>query len=247
MSKIKLLRILVPVIIILSGTFAFQSTAQGSSPGCGVWNGIGSFPVPVGTGLGVTSRQLFAGEVLSATFTLPAPGTAQVQIDGTQGVGVSSATLASGSITLSVTIPADGTYTEVVARYVSGTAANINVTYSCSQGAGGGGTNASAIEVGFNDGRINYLDAAAPIAVYPYSDDSGSGFDIYSVEGDLILRVTGENLLNLPLIDDVNNITVRQVFGGVYQVTAPQYNGKTYVLEFVAPVRGIGYDSWEQD
>lgn len=247
MSKIKFSRSFIALItVLLTGIFAVQSFAQANSPGCNTWNGIGSVTLAPNVSSGMISQNLFAGETLRATFTLATPGTATVSLSGS-GMGIDIATFSSGSVALNLTVPSDGVYANVLAGNSAGSSASVNVTYSCNPPGGANAGTDDYVEAGFGDGRINFRDAAAPIAVYPYRDTNGSGFDIYNVEGAFLLRVTADDLLNLPIVDSLNTITVRDAFGDGYRVTAPQYNGKTYILEFVAPVTGIGYTSWEED
>lgn len=107
----------------------------------------------------------------------------------------------------------------------------------------------------FYDGRINNCDAAAPVVVYPYQDESGDGLEIYDTDGNQILIVTadeialvGDSPAENTLIADIDrlNLRVYRLSSGEFQVMASQYNGKTYVLIFDAPYTNIGYQSFEE-
>lgn len=108
----------------------------------------------------------------------------------------------------------------------------------------------------FADGRINDFDDAAPVAVYPALIDSGLGLEIRDPEGNILLTVTPSQLLNAPLNPDVNTliaeangVTLYRIVGeggGLWQINAPQYNGKTYVLIFSDPYSNTDYVSYEE-
>jgi|GEM_PF-2607682 len=100
----------------------------------------------------------------------------------------------------------------------------------------------------FADGRINFLDAATPIVVYP--DDDG-GIDVYSDEGVRLFYVSSD-VLNLGGTCPAENtvlythdspyVIVSQLPDCSIQINAAMYNGKTYVLAFT----DFGsYQSWE--
>ena len=61
------------------------------------------------------------------------------------------------------------------------------------------------------------------------------------------MRLTASDLLNLPIVDSEAGIIISRIAGESYQVSAPQYNGKTYILQFPTPLSGVDYVSWEQD
>lgn len=104
----------------------------------------------------------------------------------------------------------------------------------------------TVIPVRLDEKRINGFDAAAPIAVYPNGND---GIDIYTIsdsEGTYAFSVN--NLSDAAcegIIETQGNIIVARTSDCVYQINAPQYNGKTYVLRFDAPVTGSPYTSRE--
>ena len=104
----------------------------------------------------------------------------------------------------------------------------------------------------FTDGRINDYDAAAPVAVYPYLDNGETGLQIYDVDGVLLLVITPEQLAAAPdnpdspvLIAEAFGVALYRVPGGFWQINAPQYNGKTYVMIFKELFASGGYDSFE--
>lgn len=110
-------------------------------------------------------------------------------------------------------------------------------------------------EPGFTDGRINNFDAAAPVVVYPNTVDGQTELSIYSADGTLLFVVTAEQLASASdnpaspeLIAGSNAVTLHRILGengGQWQITAPQYNGKTYVLIFTELFVDGGYTSYE--
>lgn len=107
-------------------------------------------------------------------------------------------------------------------------------------------TEAEYVLPSFTDGRINRYDGAAPIAVYPYTED---GIDIYSDDGVLLLRVS-ESSMSLAECDGsqiagASQVAVYRTGDCVYQINTPQYNGKTYVLRFSEIFTGAVYESFE--
>jgi hypothetical protein len=101
-----------------------------------------------------------------------------------------------------------------------------------------------------NDGRINNYDFANPIVVYPWQDETGDGFEIYTDEGDLLFRVNGADIAGTTLgeiivSDSEHSIVVSRLADGTFQITALMDNGKTYVLLFSEPYSNIGYTSYE--
>lgn len=107
----------------------------------------------------------------------------------------------------------------------------------------------------FYDGRINNYDTASPIVVYPHPVNGETGLAIYDVNGVLLLLVSPETLANAPenpdssiLIAEANGVVLYRIpgeGGGLWQLNAPQYNGKTYVLIFPELFHSGGYESYE--
>ena len=101
----------------------------------------------------------------------------------------------------------------------------------------------------FYDGRINNYDSAAPIAVYPHAVNGEIGLVIYSSEGEFLLVISPEQIANAPadnsLVAEGGGISVYRLAGGSWQVNAPQYNGKTYVIIFPELFHSGGYESFE--
>jgi len=97
------------------------------------------------------------------------------------------------------------------------------------------------------DSRINRFDGAAPVAVYA---NSQGGIDIYTISGDsgtFALRVN--DLADAPcgeIVETVDGIIVSRTSDCLYQVNAPQYNGKTYILIFEAIRSDTEYRSFEE-
>lgn len=109
----------------------------------------------------------------------------------------------------------------------------------------------------FTDKRINNYDGAAPIAVFPITVAEGTDWHVYSADGRLLLIVTAEQIASAPanpsentLIASGNDVSVYRISGesqGKWQIMAPQYNGKTYVLIFDLAQAGESYRSYETD
>lgn len=104
----------------------------------------------------------------------------------------------------------------------------------------------------FYDGRINDYDSAAPIAVYPHEVDGETGLIIYSAEGVELLVISPQQIADAPdnpdtntLIVEANGVSLHRLVGGAWQVNAPQYNGKTYVVIFPELFHSGGYESFE--
>jgi len=104
----------------------------------------------------------------------------------------------------------------------------------------------------FTDGRINDFDVAAPIAVYPHVVNEETGLIIYDNQGVEMLVVSAQQIADAPenpdsniLIAGANGVTLYRIEGGFWQINAPQYNGKTYVLIFQDMFHGGGYESFE--
>ena len=103
----------------------------------------------------------------------------------------------------------------------------------------------------FYDGRINNYDSAAPIAVYPHNVNGDVGLVVYSSEGEFLLVISPEQIANAPadnsLVAEGGGISVYRLAGGSWQVNAPQYNGKTYIIIFPELFHSGGYESFELD
>lgn len=109
----------------------------------------------------------------------------------------------------------------------------------------------------FFDGRINNYDLAAPIAVYPHMINDKVGLIIYDVDGIELLVVSPQQLANVPdnpdhsiFIVSNNGVSLYRIPGegrGLWQINAPQYNGKTYVIVFPELFNNGGYESFELD
>lgn len=105
----------------------------------------------------------------------------------------------------------------------------------------------------FTDGRINNYDVAAPVAVYPHEVNGEIGLIIYAADGTLLLVVSPEQIAVAPenpasniLIVEGNNVALYRTPEGKWQINAPQYNGKTYVLIFPELSSSGGYESHEE-
>ncbi|MGB7340368.1 MAG: hypothetical protein WBC91_15835, partial [Phototrophicaceae bacterium] len=109
----------------------------------------------------------------------------------------------------------------------------------------------------FTDGRINDYDMSNPVVVYPVRDaDDNVAIHIYSDTGVLLLVVTVADILAAPenpesniIIAESGGVSFARIRGegqGLWQVTAPQYNGKTYVLIFSELYANAGYTSYEE-
>lgn len=109
----------------------------------------------------------------------------------------------------------------------------------------------------FFDGRINNCDTATPIAVYPHDVNGETGLIIYAVDGEILLIISPQQLANIDenpespiLIVEESSIALYRIPGddsGQWQINAPQYNGKTYVLIFSGLFADAGYISFEED
>ena len=97
------------------------------------------------------------------------------------------------------------------------------------------------------DDRINRFDKAAPIAVYANSND---GVDIYTVtNGNGAFAFQVNDMSNAECgstITSQDGIIVSRTSDCVYQVNAPQYNGKVYVLRFPEVSSTTAYTSVEE-
>lgn len=106
----------------------------------------------------------------------------------------------------------------------------------------------------FYDGRINDFDTAAPIAIYPHMVDGEVGLIIYNADGMLLMVVSPQQIADaLPnpesniLISEANGVALYRLTNGDWQINAPQYNGKTYIIIFPElPHNGV-YESFELD
>lgn len=108
------------------------------------------------------------------------------------------------------------------------------------------------LDYSFTDGRINTRDGAAPIAVYPHIVNDEVGLIIYSADGEILLIVSPQQIANAPEnpeanteIASGNNVALYRLAGGKWQINAPQYNGKTYVMIFSELFAGAEYESFE--
>ncbi|MEO1287972.1 MAG: hypothetical protein AAFV93_09390 [Chloroflexota bacterium] len=239
-------------IILILIVASYHVMAQTASVACERWNSFGTVTIPDPGSVGFTGLGVDAGDSFSVTFSL-ATGTssATVSLDVPNGNPVAQRTFTSGTVTLSYTNMSNGILSIAAVNSASSNGDVVASNFICtSPSIGGGGNNANNathVERGFTDGRINHRDAAAPIVIYSYVDTSGRGFDIYHADGRFAYRATANDLANAPLYDSANDIRISTVAGGGYQITAPQYNGKTYVMQVDAPLANIGYTSYEQD
>ncbi|MGB7340373.1 MAG: hypothetical protein WBC91_15860 [Phototrophicaceae bacterium] len=229
--------------------------AQATSVGCTAWDNLSANTLTNPGTFSLNNQVFDAGDVVEATFTLNTATSATVNLETPSATIRDSASFTSGSVTVSYTIPSDSIYS-IIVRNTGASNGSVNVSFSCTPApvvppvtSGSASVNPSIVnnEIGFIDERINYRDAAAPIAIYSYMDSSGAGFDIYKADGTFAYRATASDLRNVPLYDSVNDIRISSIAGGGYQITAPQYNGKTYVMQVGAPYAHIGYTSWEQE
>ncbi|MGB7338585.1 MAG: hypothetical protein WBC91_06820 [Phototrophicaceae bacterium] len=106
----------------------------------------------------------------------------------------------------------------------------------------------------FTDNRINNYDSAAPVAVYPHDINGETGLVVYSADGVLLLVVTPQQIADAPSNPDSNiliaqggGVSFYRLAGGSWQINAPQYNGKTYVMIFTELFSSGGYESFEID
>lgn len=107
----------------------------------------------------------------------------------------------------------------------------------------------------FFDGRINDYDTAAPIAIYPHNMNDETGLIIYNADGAQLLVVSPQQIADTPdnpdnpvLIIQANGIGLYRInseTGGLWQINAPQYNGKVYVMIFPELFHSGGYESYE--
>ena len=107
----------------------------------------------------------------------------------------------------------------------------------------------------FYDGRINDYDTASPVAVYPHQVDGETGLIIYNPDGVEMLVVSPQQIADAPdnpdsniLIASANEVSLYRIAGengGLWQINAPQYNGKTYVMIFPELFHSGGYESFE--
>ncbi len=226
-------------------------TYAGSETNAGAWTTLGSAvvtpqgldtptPVPVG-GLTLSPGTVYGFYVSLSTYT--GDGDAIAYTNGGPNVysnGVMTLTTAVGNFFPEFS----GTF---FPRQWNGT---IHYTLGdCS----GGIVPPSGPQPAFVDGRINNYDVAAPIAVYPHFVNGEVGLIIYDVNGVELLVVSAAQLADAPdnpssnlLIAESNNVELYRLAGGGWQINAPQYNGKTYVLLFEEPYVNIGYTSYEE-
>lgn len=109
----------------------------------------------------------------------------------------------------------------------------------------------------FYDGRINDYDTASPVAIFPHEVDGEIGLVVYDTEGNLLLVISPEQIADAPdnpdgsiLIASANGVILYRIAGegrGYWQLNAPQYNGKTYVMIFPELFHSGGYESFELD
>lgn len=106
----------------------------------------------------------------------------------------------------------------------------------------------------FYDGRINDFDTAAPIAIYPHMVDGEAGLIIYDTAGVVLLVISPQQIADAPenpednvLISEANGVALYRLTNGDWQINAPQYNGKTYVIIFSELSHSGGYESFELD
>ena len=94
------------------------------------------------------------------------------------------------------------------------------------------------------DSRINAFDSAAP--VYANGND---GIDIYTISDSEGTYAFSVNNLSDAACDGIittqGDIVVARTSDCVYQINAPQYNGKTYVMRFDGPFSNSPYTSRE--
>lgn len=99
------------------------------------------------------------------------------------------------------------------------------------------------------DERLNRFDSAAPIAVYVNAE---GGVDIYSVTdgstGVFALQVTDLESATCDgsQIATDGVISIYRTSDCIFQINAPQYNGKTYVLRFETVSADAEYISYEE-
>lgn len=245
------------LLLVLS--IAGHLSAQTNSAGCDAWDGLATNTLTNPNVFSLNNQPYDAGDIVTATFSLNTATTASVTLESPLNTVRDNATFTSGSVTLLYTIPTDGTYT-ISVRNTGASNGSVNVSFACTPvpvtppvvppvppATGSSANNIMPTIIGFTDARINFRDAAAPIAIYAYVDSSGRGFEIYHADGRFAYRATAEDLQGLPLYDPINDIRILAVAGGGYRITAPQYNDKTYVMEVDAPYAHIGYTSWEQE
>lgn len=204
-------------------------------------------------GLGTLTDSVMV--LISPSFDTANPLANCIEVDDDGGSGLASR--------ITRTLTANTTYIVLVDEFSGGTG-----TYSLNiSGAGNIVLGAPPLPItpvvaedgiplpAFYDGRINDYDTAAPIAVFPHEINGEIGLIIYNTEG-VELLVVGPDLISNASdnpdgnveVASANGITLYRIAGeehGYWQINAPQYNGKTYVMIFPELFHSGGYESFE--
>ena len=91
-----------------------------------------------------------------------------------------------------------------------------------------------------NDGRLNRLDVAAPVAVFPVDYGTGTGLHLYAIGADgtgtLVLEITPEMIAAVPNPPAANTLIAATPDGSIalYRLTTGEFqiNAGTYVIVF---------------
>lgn len=245
---------LVTTLFVLQSLFisVISIQAQALSPGCNTLND----PSLDGLFGGVSpggSPEFFANELMEIHADYPVtPGIAtQIALDVSTLAGTVYASLIGFPGTLRYLVPEDGIYAMFWRADT-----NVTWTVSCRFVPPSSPIIVETCPV-FFDGRINNCDTASPIAVYPHDVNGETGLIIYGVDGEILLIISPQQLANVDdnpenpiLIVEENGVTLYRIPGddsGQWQINAPQYNGKIYVLIFSELFADAGYISFEED
>lgn len=129
-------------------------------------------------------------------------------------------------ITVTFTNPAGGTLTHDVEL--------LRLTGECP------GLPFAARTIGIDDGRLNRLDAAAPVAVFPIHYGTGTGLHFYAIGSDgtgtFTLEVTPEMIAAVPELPEENTLIAATPDGAIalYRLTTGEFqvNAGPYVIVF---------------
>jgi hypothetical protein len=150
------------------------------------------------------------------------------------------------SLIESVTLYANTQYTIVTTGFANGNEGSFVNTITGDVAVKLGECGAESVAL---DGRINRFDGAAPIAVYA---NSVGGVDIYTISGGngtFLLRTTdmADAACDGSMIAGEGAVGVYRTADCTFQINAPQYNGKTYVLRFDVVSGTADYTSYEEE
>ena len=184
---------------------------------------------------------VIAGAVINVTVVVPGGGGSMIGI-GTDSSAFVLEGLESSPHTVSYTFTAD--YDNVLLVLGWQHPGTYSYSISC-------GSTPSELSP-FTDGRINAYDAAAPVVVYPQTTDAGTGLVFYATDGTIVMTVSPQELAAAPddpespfIVAEANGVILSRIPGGQWQVNAPQYNGKVYIMIFDGPIADGNYTSYE--